>query len=284
PNDDFYRIDTALIVPQVAPEDFRLTIGGMVDNPLELTYDDLLGMDQVSERVTIACVSNEVGGGLVGNADWQGVLLSDLLEQAGVQPGAEQVVGRSIDRWTAGFPLEAATDGRPTMVAIGMNGEPLPIIHGFPARLIVPGLDGYVSATKWLSDISLTTWDGFDGYWVPLGWSKEGPVKTQSRIDVPAGDVDGPAVNIAGVAWAPTRGIDRVEVQIDDGDWQEAELGPGNSDLTWRQWVLRAELDPGRHLARVRATDGEGETQTDDTAPPRPDGATGWHARSFEVS
>lgn len=284
PNDEFYRIDNALIVPQVSPDDFELRIEGMVDEPLTLSYDDLLSMPQVSETVTIACVSNEVGGELVGNAEWQGVLLSDLLDESGVQPGAEQVVGRSVDRFTAGFPVEAVTDGRPTMVAIGMNGEPLPIVHGFPARLIVPGLYGYVSATKWLSEILLTTWDGFDGYWVPLGWSKEGPIKTQSRIDVPMGTVEPGTVAIAGVAWAPTRGISGVEVQIDDGDWQEAELGPGTTDLTWRQWVLQTDLDSGGHLARVRATDGDGETQTEDSAPPRPDGASGWHARTIEVA
>ena len=284
PNDDFYRIDTALVVPQISPDEFRLSITGLVDNPLELTYDDLRSMPQVSETVTIACVSNEVGDGLVGNAEWQGVLLSDLLEQAGVQPGAEQVVGRSVDRFTAGFPVEAAVDGRPTMVAIGMNGEPLPIIHGFPARLIVPGLYGYVSATKWLREIALTTWDGFDGYWVPLGWSKDGPIKTQSRIDVPRNTVDPGVVAVAGVAWAPTRGIASVEVQIDDGAWQEADLGPGTTDLTWRQWALNTDLDSGIYQVRVRATDGEGETQTQDSAPPRPDGATGWHTRTINVS
>ena len=284
PNDDFYRIDTALIVPQVSPDDFLLTIGGMVDQRLELTYDDLLARPHISETVTIACVSNEVGDQLVGNAVWQGVLLSDLLEEAGVQAGAEQVVGRSVDRFTAGFPIEAATDGRPTMVAVGMNGEPLPVRHGFPARLIVPGLYGYVSATKWLSDISLTTWDGFDGYWVPLGWSKEGPIKTQSRIDVPRNPVDAGTVAIAGVAWAPTRGISKVEVQVDDGEWREAELGPGTTDLTWRQWAYRTELDDGTYQVRVRATDGEGDTQTEDSAPPRPDGATGWHTKSVTVA
>jgi DMSO/TMAO reductase YedYZ molybdopterin-dependent catalytic subunit len=284
PNDEFYRIDNALIVPQVSPDDFRLSITGLVDQPLELTYDDLLAMPQVSETVTIACVSNEVGDDLVGNAEWQGVLLSDLLDRAGLQPGAEQVVGRSVDRFTAGFPVEAATDGRPAMVAIGMNGEPLPIIHGFPARLIVPGFYGYVSATKWLREILITTWDGFDGYWIPLGWSKEGPIKTQSRVDVPMGTVPAGTVSIAGVAWAPTRGISGVEVQIDDGDWQEAELGPGTTDLTWRQWVLRTDLDSGSYTVRVRATDGDGETQTEDSAPPRPDGATGWHAKTIQVS
>ena len=283
PNDDFYRIDTALVVPQVSPDDFRLSITGLVDKPLELTYDDLLAMPQVSETVTIACVSNEVGDGLVGNAEWQGVLLSDLLEQAGVQPGAEQVVGRSVDRFTAGFPIEAATDGRPTMVAIGMNGEPLPIIHGFPARLIVPGLYGYVSATKWLREIALTTWDGFDGYWVPLGWSKEGPIKTQSRIDVPPqhGRPGRGGHRRRGLGADPghrsRRGADRRR-RLAGGRARPrhhrphlASVGPATPTST-----------QGRHQVRVRATDGDGETQTEDSAPPRPDGATGWHTRTIQ--
>ncbi len=285
PNADFYRIDTALTVPQVAPDDWTLRITGMVDQELELTFDDLLARAQLEEIITLACVSNEVGGDLVGNARWQGVLLADVLEEAGPVDGAEQVVGLSIDGFTAGFPLELAMDGRPALVAFGMNGEPLPVVHGFPARLVVPGLYGYVSATKWLSEIRLTTWDGFDGYWIPRGWSKEGPVKTQSRIDVPGGGASLSAGRnaIAGVAWAPTRGIERVEVQVDDDDWQEARLGDETTDLTWRQWVVEWDAPTGEHQIRVRATDGTGETQTDDIAPPAPSGATGWHTISVVV-
>ena len=251
----------------------------MVDNEIELTFADILERTQVEEIVTLSCVSNEVGGDLVGNARWQGVLLADLLAEAGPQEGAEQVVGISVDGFTAGFPLEVAMDGRPAMIAIGMNGEPLPVVHGFPARLVVPGLYGYVSATKWLSEIRLTTWDGFDGYWIPRGWGKEGPIKTQSRIDVPRSGASltaGPNA-IAGVAWAPTRGIERVEVQVDDGEWQEARLGEETTDNSWRQWVVEWDAPVGDHEIRVRATDGNGDTQTEDIAPPAPDGATGWH-------
>ena len=279
PNDEFYRIDTALTVPQIAPDDWTLRITGMVDNEIELTLADILDRPQVEEIVTLSCVSNEVGGDLVGNARWQGVLLADLLAEAGPQDGAEQVVGVSVDGFTAGFPLEVAMDGRPAMIAIGMNGEPLPVVHGFPARLVVPGLYGYVSATKWLSEIRLTTWDGFDGYWIPRGWGKEGPIKTQSRIDVPRSGASltaGPNA-IAGVAWAPNRGIERVEVQVDDGEWQEARLGEETTDNSWRQWVVEWDAPVGDHEIRVRATDGNGDTQTSDTAPPAPDGATGWH-------
>ncbi|HYF45036.1 MAG TPA: sulfite oxidase [Acidimicrobiales bacterium] len=285
PNEDFYRIDTALTVPQISPEDWTLRITGMVDEELELTFDDLLGRDQVEEIITLSCVSNEIGGDLVGNARWQGVLLADLLEEAGVQDGAEQVVGISTDGFTAGFPLEVATDGRPCLVAFGMNGEPLPVVHGFPARLVIPGLYGYVSATKWLSEIRLTTWEGFDGYWIPRGWAKEGPIKTQSRIDVPrpGASLTAGRQPIAGVAWAPTRGITKVEVQVDDGEWQEARLGDETNDLSWRQWVLEWDAPTGEHEIRVRATDGDGETQTEEIARPDPDGATGWHTISVEV-
>jgi DMSO/TMAO reductase YedYZ molybdopterin-dependent catalytic subunit len=285
PNDDFYRIDTALTVPQISPDDWSLRITGMVDNPLELTFDDLLARDQVEEIITLSCVSNEVGGDLVGNARWQGTLLADLLREARPQEGAEQVVGVSTDGFTAGFPLEVALDGRPCLVAVGMNGEPLPVVHGFPARLVVPGLYGYVSATKWLSEIRLTTWDDVDGYWIPRGWAKEGPIKTQSRIDVPRGGASLTAGRnaIAGIAWAPTRGIEKVEVQVDDGEWQEARLGDETTDLSWRQWVVEWDAPTGDHQIRVRATDGEGEIQTDEIAPPNPDGATGWHTISVVV-
>jgi DMSO/TMAO reductase YedYZ molybdopterin-dependent catalytic subunit len=284
-NEDFYRIDTALIVPQVSPDGWTLRVTGMVDNPLELTFDDLLARPMVEEIVTLSCVSNEVGGDLVGNARWQGALLADLLQDAGPQAGAEQVVGVSVDGFTAGFPLEVAMDGRPALIAVGMNGEPLPVVHGFPARLVIPGLYGYVSATKWLQEIRLTTWDGFDGYWIPRGWAKEGPIKTQSRIDVPHGGqtLDAGRTPIAGVAWAPTRGIAKVEVQVDDSGWQEVRLGDETTDLSWRQWVVEWDAPIGDHTVRVRATDGTGEVQTEEIAPPAPDGATGWHTISVHV-
>lgn len=285
PNADFYRIDTALTVPQLSPEDWTLRVTGLVDQELELTFADLLDRPQVEELITMSCVSNEVGGDLVGNARWQGTLLADLLREAGPTDEAEQVVGVSVDGFTAGFPLEVALDGRPALIAVGMNGEPLPVVHGFPARLVVPGLYGYVSATKWLAEIRLTTWDGFDGYWIPRGWGKEGPIKTQSRIDVPrpGSTIATGTTPIAGVAWAPHRGIDRVEVQVDDGEWRDARLGDETTDDSWRQWVLEWDATPGEHLIRVRATDGTGETQTAEYAPPAPDGATGRHTISVTV-
>jgi DMSO/TMAO reductase YedYZ molybdopterin-dependent catalytic subunit len=212
------------------------------------------------------------------------VLLRDLLAEAGVRPEATQIVGRSVDGFTAAFPVAAGTDDRTALVALGMNGEPLPVEHGFPARLVVPGLYGYVSATKWLSEIELVT-DAFEGYWVPRGWAKKAPIKTQSRIDVPRSNarVVAGRVAVAGVAWAPTRGVTQVEVRVDDGPWQEARLGPGVGDDSWRQWVLAWDATPGQHRLEVRATDGEGRTQTAEPAPPRPDGATGHHTVSVRV-
>lgn len=285
PNDRFFRIDTAFVVPTVDPADWSLEITGMVDEPFRLTYDDLLALPMVSEIVTLACVSNPVGGDLVGTAVWQGVPLQDLLERAGVHNDATQLVGRSVDGFTVGFPTEVAFDGRTALVAVGMNGEPLPVRHGFPARLVVSGLFGYVSATKWLRQIELTTWDAFDAYWVPRGWAKEAPVRTQSRIDVPSGngELDPGPVPVAGVAWAPGLGIEAVEVQVDDGPWREAELSEALADSAWRQWALTWDAEPGEHRLQVRATDGTGETQTPTVRPPAPSGATGWHARLVTV-
>lgn len=285
PSNVFYRIDTAFSPPQVDPADWTLTIKGMVDREVSFTFDDLAAMDQITEVITLSCVSNEVGGRLVGNAVWGGVPLSTLLDMAGVQPGATQIVGRSVDDWTGGFPTEIAFDGRPAMVAITMNGEPLPIDHGFPARLVVPGLYGYVSATKWLKEIELTTWEAYDGYWIPRGWAKEGPIKTQSRIDVPAngGRIAPGRTPIAGVAWAPHRSIDTVEVRVDEGEWQEARLSGEPSINAWRQWVLEWDAAPGDHSIEVRATDGTGETQTEERTPVAPDGATGHHRITVRV-
>jgi DMSO/TMAO reductase YedYZ molybdopterin-dependent catalytic subunit len=285
PTADFYRIDTALLAPQVDPAGWTLRITGMVDREVEIDLDELLAMDRIDEFVTLQCVSNEVGGDLVGNARWSGVPLTALLDRAGPRPGANQIVGRSVDGWTAGFPTEIALDGRPAMVAVTMNGEPLPVRHGFPARLIVPGLYGYVSATKWLSEIELTTWDAFDAYWIPRGWSKDGPIKTQSRIDVPrpGATVTAGRVAIAGVAWAPTRSIDRVEVRIDDEPWQRARLSGELSDNAWVQWLYEWDAAPGQHHLQVRATDGNGDTQTSESAPPAPSGATGHHTVTVDV-
>ncbi len=285
PNADFYRIDTALTVPRVDVAGWTLTIDGLVDRELSFTYDELVARAQTTDTVTLQCVSNEVGGNLVGNATWQGVPLRDLLEEAGVQAGGTQVVGRSVDDFTAGFPTEVALDGRTALVAVAMNGEPLPVIHGFPARLVVAGLYGYVSATKWLSRISLVPWDDEDGYWITRGWAKEAPIKLASRIDVPrSGSALDPGPQpIAGVAWQPTVGIAGVEVQVDDAPWQAAQLGDAVSGNTWVQWYLPWDATSGKHRIRVRATNRDGEVQTEDRADPVPDGATGWHTRTVQV-
>jgi hypothetical protein len=257
----------------------------MVDKEIVLSYDDIASMPLVEKYATLSCVSNQVGDGLVGNALWTGVYLRDILDMAGVQSGAEQVVGRSIDGWTSGFPTEFAFDDRDAMLVIGMNREVLPANHGFPARLVVPGLYGYVSATKWITEIELTTWDAFDGYWIPRGWSKEGPIKTQSRIDRPRerSKVEAGPFTLAGVAWAPTVGVDLVEVQIDGGEWQFAELSEPLSENSWIQWKLDTVLDDGEHIVSVRATDATGFTQSPLEVSPAPNGAEGWHTIRFNV-
>ena len=285
PNETFYRIDTAFLsVPRVDLQDWTLSIEGRVDRPYSLNYFDLLDMPMIERDVTLSCVSNEVGGDLVGNARWVGVPLADILDRAGVQDGAEQLVGRSVDDFTVGFPVEAVYDGREALVAVGMNGEPLPLEHGFPARLVIAGLYGYVSATKWLSSIELTGWDEFDAYWVPRGWAKEAPIKTQSRIDTPRGGLEPGLRQVAGVAWAPHRGISKVEVRLGEGaDWVEAVLSEPLSGNCWRQWAVEWDAPVGTHALRVRATDGEGNLQTEQLRPPAPDGATGWHTIQVTV-
>ena len=288
PNRDFYRIDTAFSIPRVDVQGWELKITGLVERPYALTYRELLDLATEENYVTLCCVSNEVGGRLIGNAKWQGIPLADVLNRAGVKDEATQIVGRSVDGFTAGFPREVAFDGRPVLVAVGMNGEPLPFKHGFPARLVVSGLYGYVSATKWLQEIELTTWEGFDGYWIPRGWSKEGPIKTQSRIDVPKAfsfDTAPGLQPIAGVAWAQNRGISKVEVQIDgDGEWKEAKLASPISKHTWVQWVSEFEATPGAHFIRVRATDSDGVLQAKGPKNPAPNGAEGWHQVNFRVT
>ena len=286
PNADFYRIDTALITPAVDLAGWNLRVFGMVDHEVTLTFDDLMQLPLIEQYVTIACVSNEVGGDLVGNAKWTGVRLADVLEMAGVQPGATQVVPRSVDGWTAGFPTAWLSDPahpREAMIAVKMNDQPLPAEHGFPARLIVPGLYGYVSATKWLAELELTTLEAFDAYWVPRGWAKEAPILTQSRIDVPNGNVQAGIVPVAGVAWAPDRGISKVEVSVDGGDWQPATLATEIGPQTWVQWKWAWQAAPGNHVLAVRATDGTGETQTSQASPPPPDGARGYHQIAVQV-
>ncbi|GMU40055.1 MAG: oxidoreductase [Chloroflexota bacterium] len=293
PNDRFYRIDTALVVPRVDVSTWRLRVTGLVDAPFEITFDELAEMATLNEAVTLVCVSNEVGGNLAGNAVWLGVPLTAILGRAGVRREATQIVGRSVDGFTVGFPTAVLADGRPAMVAIGMNGEPLPADHGFPARLVVPGLYGYVSATKWLQEIELTTLEAFDAYWIPRGWAKEAPIKTQSRIDVPrTGRAIVPGRRpIAGVAWGGIRSVSRVEVAIRpkvDGEyvaaeWREATLGEVLAQSTWRQWVLEWDAAPGEYEIAVRATDGEGNVQTEVESRPDPDGATGHHTIRVRV-
>ena len=275
-NDDFFRIDTALRVPVADPATWRLHVRGRVDRPFSLTYEELLDLPQIEADITLTCVSNEVGGDLVGNARWQGVPLVTLLEGAGVQAGDRQIIGRSVDGFTAGFPTLTAIDVEEAMVAVGMNGVPLPAEHGFPARLVVPGPYGYVSATKWISAIELTDFDE-PGYWFPRGWAKEGPIKTAARIDVARADAPGRGV-IAGVAWAPTRGVQGVEVRVDNGPWVPATLAEQLDVDCWRQWYLPWDAPPGLHKIAARATDRLGELQTDQRTLVAPDGASGYAA------
>jgi DMSO/TMAO reductase YedYZ molybdopterin-dependent catalytic subunit len=284
-NRDFYRIDTALVLPQVDPNTWRLRIGGRVRHPMEVSFAQLLARPMVERYVTLCCVSNEVGGSLVGNARWLGVPVKDLLDEAGPEAGADQVVSRSADGWTCGTPTEVLRDGRDALLAIGMNGEPLPVAHGFPVRMVVPGLYGYVSACKWIVSMELTTFDAYDAYWVDRGWARKGPIKTQSRIDVPrrGAEVAPGPVTVAGVAWAQHRGISRVEVSVDQGEWREARLAETASVDTWRQWSWVWEATPGKHSLRVRATDREGGTQPGELKSIFPDGATGWHTIQVTV-
>lgn len=280
PNADFYRIDTALVVPQVDPATWSLRIHGMVEQEVRLTWDELLALPLEESITTIACVSNNVGGDLIGNAVWLGYPIRELLARARPTADADMVLSMSVDGFTAGTPLEALTDDRNAILAVGMNGEPLPPEHGFPVRIIVPGLYGYVSATKWVVDLEVTRFDRAQGYWTPRGWSALGPIKLQSRIDVPRSGTTvaaGESV-IAGVAWQQHVGVAGVEVQIDDGPWEQAELARAISDDTWVQWSLPWTATSGRHTIRSRAVSTDGETQTPDSAPPAPDGATGWHS------
>ncbi|OBI84860.1 molybdopterin-dependent oxidoreductase [Mycobacterium sp. E740] len=290
-NADFYRIDTALAVPQLSRENWQLRIHGMVDHEITYRFADLERFDVVEKLVTLTCVSNPVGGNLIGNATWTGYRTRDLLAEAGIHPDADMVLSTSIDGFTAGTPVDALTDDRDAMLAVGMNGEPLPTEHGYPTRLVVPGLYGYVSATKWVVDLEVTRFDRAEAYWTRLGWSARGPIKTSSRIDVPRSGQQIPrgAVTFGGVAWAQHRGVRGVEVRIDgpdrQGDWQRANLGAAYSNDTWRLWSFKWQAtQPGRHTVTVRATDNTGAVQTGDVAAPVPDGATGWHSVDFTVS
>ena len=277
PSDDFYRIDTSLVTPTVSIDGWTLTVDGDVDNELSFTFNDLAAMPLIERDITMTCVSNEVGGPYVGGARWLGVRLTDLLEQAGVGDRADQILSTAYDGFTISTPLAVATDGRDTMVAIGMNGEALPRAHGFPARLITPGLYGFVGATKWLSKLTLTTYDDEQAYWTERKWATDAPIKVESRIDTPEGlsSIKSGKTVIGGVAWAQQRGVGRVEVRIDGGPWQEAKLGPDVGVDYWRQWYLPWDANPGSHQLAVRATTADGETQTAARVTVFPDGATG---------
>ena len=287
PNREFYRVDTALSIPDVPAEGWTLKVHGMVDNELNLSFRDLMSMTLVERRITLTCVSNEVGGPYVGNAAWIGVPVKDILARAGVKNGADAIKTTSADDWTCGTPLQAVTDDRNAIIAIAMNGEPLPLAHGFPARMVVPGLYGYVSATKWLVDLEVTRFADFKAYWSTRDYDAEAPIKMSSRIDVPRSfqSFQRGAVRVGGVAWAQTKGIKRVEVKVDSGPWMAADLGTEDNIATWRQWSWKwTDATTGRHTLTVRATDADGKTQTPDRARIRPNGTTGWHSVQFTVN
>ncbi|WP_158079516.1 molybdopterin-dependent oxidoreductase, partial [Actinomadura sp. CNU-125] len=280
PNRDFYRVDTALTLPQVDPREWTLRIHGAVDRPMEITFGELLDRALVERDITLSCVSNQVGGDLAGNARWLGAPLARLLREAGVRRGADQILSRAADGMTIGTALDPVLDGRDALLAVAMNGEPLPVKHGFPVRMVVPGLFGYVSATKWVVDLKITRFAAEQAYWTERGYAERAPVETFSRIDVPRplARVQAGRVAVAGTAWAQHRGVQAVEWRVDDGPWREAELAPVPSSDTWRQWVAEWDAAPGGHTLRVRATDGTGTTQPPERTPPFPDGATGWHS------
>ena len=285
PNGDFYRVDTAIVVPQVTTDGWRLRVHGMVDREVELDFARLLARPLVERDITLTCVSNPVGGPYAGNARWLGASLADLLREAGVRPDADMLLSRSKDGMTIGTPTAVVMDGRDALLAVGMNGEPLPQQHGFPVRMVVPGLYGYVSATKWVVDLELTRFDRARAYWVERGWAAKAPVRTMSRIDVPKpfAKVRPGRVAVAGVAWAQHRGVATVEVRVDGGRWFEARLAEVPSVDTWRQWVWEWEATPGNHTLEVRATDATGATQPERRADPFPSGATGWSSTAVTV-
>ncbi|AZS45753.1 molybdopterin-dependent oxidoreductase [Microbacterium oxydans] len=287
PNKDFYRVDTALTVPSIDPDTWRLVIDGMVDQRVEMSFQDILDMGLDEYAITLTCVSNEVGGELVGNAKWLGVPLRDVLKKAGVKSGADMVLSRSVDGYTASTPLSALTDDSlDAILAVGMNGEPLPLEHGFPVRMVVPGLYGYVSATKWLTELKVTTFAQDEAYWTPRGYSAEAPIKFASRVDTPKiGEaVAAGKIPIAGVAWAQSVGIERVEVSIDDGDWVQATLSAPINDDTWVQWFMEWDATPGTHYVAVRAVNKNGDLQIQERAPIAPNGSSGWQRSLIRVN
>ena len=284
PIEDFYRIDIAVSVPRRETDDWELVIDGMARNPYTITFDELLAMPMVERDVTLTCVSNPIGGPYVGSTRFQGVLVADLLRKADPEARVEQVLSTGADGFTASTPLDVLLDGRDAMIAIAMDGEPLTRVHGYPVRLLTPGLYGYVGATKWLEKLTLTTFDEAQAYWTNRGWGELGPVKTATRIDTPGNRLDAGDAVIAGVAWATHRGISKVEVRVDDGPWQEATLGEAVGDDYWIQWQLPWTAESGTHQITARATDGDGDTQTDAIQDVVPDGPTGYHVRTVTVT
>lgn len=285
PPESFYVTDTQLPAPAVDPASWRLRVGGMVDRPLELTFDQLLALGPVELDATLVCVHNPAGGPRIGNARWLGVPVATLLEAAGVRDEAEQLVARAADGFTAGVPVEWIGNGSTAIVAVGMGGEPLPIDHGFPARLLVPGLWGADANTKWLTELELTTWDAVVDYWDRRGWPRvPTAVRPGSRIDVPANRaiVAGGPITLAGVAWAPPVGVESVEVSLDGGEWRTAEISTEVAPTMWRHWRLVAEIEPGEHRARVR-TVGRARRQSGDRQPPYATGSSGFHQTHFEI-
>jgi DMSO/TMAO reductase YedYZ molybdopterin-dependent catalytic subunit len=286
PVKEFYRVDTALVLPRIDVADWVLEIDGRVDHKLSVTFAELLRMPMVEKDITLNCVSNEVGGPYISSTRWLGVRVRDLLERAGIQAGVDQILSTSTDGMTISTPVEALTDDRDALVAVAMDGEPLPMRHGFPARLVTPGLYGFVGATKWLTRLTATTYAAEKAYWTKRDWSIEGTVKTQARIDTPAGlaTYEPGRIAIGGVAWAQGRGITQVEVRVDDGPWEKATLGPDGGTDYWRQWYWVWDATSGRHDLTARATDGTGEVQTEKRADPFPGGASGWHSVVVIVS
>jgi DMSO/TMAO reductase YedYZ molybdopterin-dependent catalytic subunit len=286
PNSSFYRVDTAIVLPEIPPSSWQLRIHGMVAREITLTFDDLIKRPLIEDYITLCCVSNPVGGPYIGNAKWLGTSLRSLLQQAGVKAGADQLLCTSSDGFTSGTPIAVTMDGRDAMLAVAMNGTVLPVEHGFPVRMVVPGLYGYVSACKWITDIEVTTFAASHAYWTVRGWDQQAPIKTESRIDVPngSGPVKAGPTSVAGVAWAQHKGIEAVEVRADRGPWHEARLAVVPGIDTWRQWAWEWPATPGTHLIEARATDRTGYTQTALQAPPEPNGASGYPQVLVKVS
>jgi DMSO/TMAO reductase YedYZ molybdopterin-dependent catalytic subunit len=286
PNATFYRVDTAIVLPEIPPHSWQLRIHGMVARPITLTFADLIKRPLQEDYITLCCVSNPVAGPYIGNARWLGVSVRSLLREAGIRAGADQLLCTSADGFTCGTPVQTAMDGRDAILAVAMNGTALPVAHGFPVRMVVPGLYGYVSACKWITDIEVTTFAAARAYWTDRGWDQQAPVKTASRIDVPTGQGSPKAGRhaVAGVAWAQHKGVEAVEVRVDKGPWHQAKLAAVPDIDTWRQWVWDWDAAPGTHLIESRATDRTGYTQTAAQAPPEPNGATGYPQIVVKVS